>query len=326
MGLLCAGAMPERWAARLASCSGPALFRGCAYCIPHQMSKLQHRSDLNWNILVKWYCILGGSSVFASIRLGTWDADPSVRIVCNHFGTSTSPEGLELMMDAASILPTLANPWKESINPWWGIHWMCHLLSLAACAMNFTLYVWSWFFEPRAIDNPTVPRCCYFNGFAQFKCNGNWLNCSLVWGMSRKLFETRVIQYVRLIECLEGNLWTLIHLQVLRRGPKLWVFKWWYNSFKRVMCDPCRLAIWICMCAGSGYSLMISVNDNSLDFSHPFPGIKSYQCHLPFLWRRSSGLALAGTRVWLLGQGGSWNNIPAPNQSYGYAVSFCGSC
>ena len=41
VGLLCAGAMPERWAARLASCSGPALFRGCAYCIPHQMSKLQ---------------------------------------------------------------------------------------------------------------------------------------------------------------------------------------------------------------------------------------------------------------------------------------------
>ena len=37
------------------------------------------------------------------------------------------------------------------------------------------------------------------------------------------------------------------------------------------------------MCAGSGYSLMISVSDNSLDFSHPFPGLKSYQCHLEFL-------------------------------------------
>ncbi len=34
------------------------------------------------------------------------------------------------------------------------------------------------------------------------------------------------------------------------------------------------------MCAGSGYSLMIFYNDDSLDFSHAFPGIQRYQCHL----------------------------------------------
>ena len=36
---------------------------------------------------------------------------------------------------------------KEPIDPWWGIHWMCLPLSLAACAMNFTMIL---FFDPRA--------------------------------------------------------------------------------------------------------------------------------------------------------------------------------